>query len=128
MAEGGRTRVLTNSALSDFLWIAVANTNAVGGKVTWTLTSTDGTDTQQITGETKFGAVAKATTVTATLADVQCAAAIAGGGTLTAVIASNVTTNNVLALGVTPTSSLTTTNILFKWRLETPSTFTVNAL
>lgn len=126
--QGGQTKVLTSTTSADFLYVSVPNTNRIGGKVIYTIEATDGTDVQEISGDVKFAAVAKGTTVTATLADVQGPAALTGGSTLTATIASNVTTNNVWALGVTATTSLTTTNLLIKWRLETPSTFTVNPL
>lgn len=125
--QDGYTNVLTSGAASSLFYAAVANTNSLGGKILYTLHATDGTDTQEITGECKFGAVAKATAVTAQVSDSQTTAAVSAG-TLTATVAANVATNNVFALQITPTTSLTTTNLTVKWRLETPGTWTVNPL
>lgn len=126
-SKDGNVKVLTSSTAADFLYISVPNTNTVGGRVLWTVNATDGTESQQQTGETKFGAVAKGTAVTAGLTTLTNAAVVSSG-TLTMAVAANTATNNVFALGVTATTSLTTTNLTIRWRLETPSTFTVNVL
>lgn len=126
--QGGAIKVLTSTTAADFLYVSVPNTNGIGGHVVYTVFATDGTDVQEIAGDVKFAAVAKATAVTATLADVQGPAALTGGSTLTAVIASNTTTNNVFALTCTATTSLSTTNLVIRWRLETPGTYSVTAL
>lgn len=126
--QDGYTNVLTSATGKDFFYVSVPNTNGIGGHVVYTVFCTDGTDVQEISGDVKFASVAKGTTVTATTADVQSPAALTGGSTLTAALAANTSTNNVFALGVTATTSLTSTNLVIKWRVETPSTFTVNAI
>lgn len=124
---GGTTKVLTSAAATDIFWVSVPNTNRIGGHVIYTVSATDGTESQEVTGDVKFGALAKGTTVTAGIKDDQITP-IVSTGTLTAVIASNTATNNVYALGLTATTSLTTTNLVIRWRLETPSIYTVNPL
>lgn len=125
--QSGYSKVLTSTTAADFLYISVPNTNMIGGRVLYTVSATDGSDAQQITGTVQFGAVGKGTAVTANISDVQNTSTVSGG-TLTAVLAKNTATNNVFALGLTATTSLTTTNLVIKWRLETPSTYTVNPL
>lgn len=126
--QGGITKVLTSTTAASLLYISLPNTNFIGGDVIWEVGATDGSDVQSQTGRTRFDAVAKGTAVTATTTSFTNSAALTGGSTLTVAIAANTATNNVFALGATATTSLTTTNLVIKWRLETPSTFTVNAL
>lgn len=125
--QSGYTKVCTSASSNALFYVSVPNTNMIGGRVLYTVNSTDGTDAQQITGTAQFGAVGKGTAVTANVTDVQNTSTVSAG-TLTASLTANVSTNNVFALMVTPTTSLTTTNLTVKWRLETPSTYTVNPL
>lgn len=125
--NGGRTNVLTDATATSVLWIAVANTNAVSGDLSYEIFATDGTDTQVIKGRTQFGAAAKTTTVTCNVSDVQITP-LCTAGTLSATVAANVATNNVLAISFNADTSLTTTNLTARWRIETPSIYDVNPL
>lgn len=127
--QGGHTNVIATSGTPQTLfYISVPNTNSLSGDIIWKLFATDGTDTQSQVGHTLFDSVAKSTTVTAGVTSITNAAVCSGGTTLSGGLTANVATNNVLAIQATLTTSLTTTNMLIKWRIQTPSVYSVTAL
>lgn len=129
MIKGGKQTVITTSGTPQTIfYISVPNTNSLSGDIIWKLFATDGTDAQAQTGHTLFDSVAKGTTVTAGLTSITNTAVVTGGTTLSGGLTANVTTNNVLAIQATLTTSLTTTNMLIKWRIQTPSVYSVTAL
>lgn len=127
--QGGHTnQIATSGTPQTIFYVSVPNTNSLSGDIIWKLFSTDGTDVQAQTGHTLFDSVAKGTTVTAGLTSITNSAVVTGGSTLSGGLTANVTTNNVLAIQATLTTSLTTTNMLIKWRIQTPSVYSVTAL
>lgn len=118
---GSKTKILTETSATEFVRVAVPQTaaaNYAGGKAIWTVYASDGTDSQSISGESKFTAVNKAGTETcAAIIDSQTLAA-ASAGTLTCTITCVTGLTDVVGLAANCTSSLTQTTLNILWRLD----------
>lgn len=114
--EYRQSKALTESAATTFVQIPVANlqAGATGGTVDYTISASDGTDTQARHGRTIFQAIAKAGTVTCTIApttettDGSTIAASLGTLTYTLTCA---TGSNLINIQANAVSSLTQTSL-----------------
>jgi hypothetical protein len=99
---------LTSATATTIFTIPVPATNYVGLTATVTIYATDGTDHQSKTSVITVGAIAKTTTITPTITQVDNTTA-ASAGTLTCTYTAVDNTSNVLAIKADATSSLTET-------------------
>lgn len=104
---------LTDGSANNVTDISLPALSAAGGQVFYSITATDGTDVQDLSGTVSFRAVNKAGAYTVAVTD-DALAAVASAGTLTASWALVGGTNKV-TLQVTPDTSLTATTFRLYW-------------
>lgn len=105
----GASKALTDATNNDLFSIPVPDLTTIGLSVFYKVTASDGIDVQVWTDDVYVQAVAKAGTVTAAPAtSAGIGGATISGGTLGVTFNTN-TAANLLTIGITPASSLTTT-------------------
>lgn len=115
---GGSVKTLTESSATAFVALNVPNSDGCAGKVVYTVFAKDATNTQIVSGELFFSAVANSTgTVTAATLSDQHNLNPVSSGTLTNAMTSS-TAANTLTLSSNAVSSLTQTTLEIRYRVE----------
>jgi len=109
---------LNESSATTFATIGVAAGKYVGARLLCTVNATDGTEYQCLTSEVTIDAVAKTTTVTATIQDTpNSAGQAASSGTLTVTYTVTDSGANTVQVKANAVSSLTQTQLRIKWSI-----------
>ena len=113
----GKDTVLTESTATKLFTVPIAAGGFVGMKIVATVYAADATDFQTLTSELIVTAVAKSTTITKNLTQIDGTVS-ASSGTLTPVTFTAVDDgSNVLSIKCDATSSLTQTTLICKWMI-----------
>jgi hypothetical protein len=115
---GGSVKTLTESSATAYVALNVPNSDGCAGKIVYTVFAKDAANTQQVSGELFFSAVANSTgTVTAATLSDQHNLNPVSSGTLTNTM-TQTTAANTLTLNANAVSSLTQTTLEIRYRVE----------
>jgi hypothetical protein len=115
---GGSVKTLTESSATAYVALNVPNSDGCAGKIVYTVFAKDATNTQIVSGELFFSAVANSTgTVTAATLSDQHNLNPVSSGTLTNTM-TQTTAANTLTLNANAVSSLTQTTLEIRYRVE----------
>jgi hypothetical protein len=116
--QGGATKTLAETSATGFVTITVPSSGACSGKAVYTVFAADATNTQAVSGELHFSAVANSSgTVTAAAVSDQHTLNPVSSGTLTNTMTSTTAANSTTLLS-NATSSLTQTTLEIRYRIE----------
>jgi len=126
-ASAVHTKTLTDAQIDLFEVALTAGTTA-GGIINWSIEASDGTDSQNFTGSTRFAFVNKAGSYTTNVVTTTFTAkSISNGSTLSATFAGTSGTNKV-TVSVTPAGSLTETTYRIFYTVTNTSSQTLTFL
>lgn len=117
--QGSKSKALTEASATSFVRVAVAQTaagNYAGGSVGYTVYATDGTDSQSLVGDVRFGAVNKAGAETCVIGEVGTPVLGASSGTLTCTFTCATAAADTVDLSANCTSSLVQTTFTIEHR------------